>query len=259
MNIRLFLKRNSTNILTCIGCMGMVATTISGIKATSKAIKLIEKAEERKGETLTPWEKIKVIHREYIPTVTLGFATGMCMIGTQLLNQRQQASLISAYGLLDQTYKDYRRKCKEFYGEEADKRIIEAIAVENSESVFINASCLCTNVDLSLDENKGELVLWYDKYSSRFFKATLEKVLLAEYHVNRNYIIRGESTLNELYDFLGLERIDFGDYIGWMPYDEGDFWIEFNHVLSKLDDGTKFYIIDILFEPRLRYWEEPDY
>lgn len=100
MNIRLFLKRNSTNILTCIGCMGMVATTISAIKATSKAIKLIEKAEERKGETLTPWEKIKVIHREYIPTITLGFATGMCMIGTQLLNQRQQASLMSAYGLL---------------------------------------------------------------------------------------------------------------------------------------------------------------
>ncbi len=74
MNIRLFLKRNSTNILTCIGCMGMIATTISAIKATSKAIKLIEKAEERKGETLTPWEKTKVIHQVYIPTVTLGFA-----------------------------------------------------------------------------------------------------------------------------------------------------------------------------------------
>ena len=58
---------------------------------------------------------------------------------------------------------------------------------------------------------------------------------------------------------VDVSKIDFGDYIGWMPYDEGDFWIEFNHVLSKLDDGTKFYIIDILFEPRLRYWEEPDY
>lgn len=58
MNIRLFLKRNSTNILTCIGCMGMVATTISAIKATSKTIKLIEKAEERKGETLTPLEML---------------------------------------------------------------------------------------------------------------------------------------------------------------------------------------------------------
>ena len=40
--------------------------------------------------------------------------------------------------------------------------------------------------------------------------ASLEQVLMAEYHLNRNYILRGEAVINELYEFLGLEPTDWG-------------------------------------------------
>jgi hypothetical protein len=33
---------------------------------------------------------------------------------------------------------------------------------------------------------------------------------MAEYHLNRNYILRGEAVINELYEFLGLEPTDWG-------------------------------------------------
>lgn len=36
---------------------------------------------------------------------------------------------------------------------------------------------------------------------------------------------------------------------------EGMFWIEFNHILAKLDDGSVFYIIEMPFEPVLNYDE----
>ena len=42
----------------------------------------------------------------------------------------------SAYALLDQSFKDYRRKLKELYGDEADKKVIEALAVEKSQTVY---------------------------------------------------------------------------------------------------------------------------
>lgn len=109
--------------------------------------------------------------------------------------------------------------------------------------------------DLALEENSSKPVLWYDEYSKRFFTASLEQVLMAEYHLNRNYILRGEAVINELYEFLGLEPTDWGAEAGWAPMDEGMFWIEFNHIPAKLDDGSVFYIIEMPFEPTLNYDE----
>lgn len=82
---------------------------------------------------------------------------------------------------------------------------------------------------------------------------SLEQVLAAEYHVNRNYILGGANVLNDLYSLLGLEETDFGEEMGWAPTDEGEFWIEFNHRKAKLDDGTVFYILEMPFEPRVNY------
>lgn len=101
-----------------------------------------------------------------------------------MLNRKTQSSMASAYALLDQSFKDYRRKLKELYGDEADKKVIEALAVEKSQTVYINASYLDGPCDLALEENSSKPVLWYDEYSKRFFTASLEQVLMAEYHLN---------------------------------------------------------------------------
>lgn len=178
----------------------------------------------------------------------------MCILGSNVLNQRTQASLSSAYAIVDQSYRDYRNKVKELYGEETDNRIIEAIAVDKAKHIYINASYLDGPCDSSLEEeSSGKPVLWYEEYSKRFFRASLEQVLAAEYHVNRNYILGGLNVLNDLYSLLGLEETDFGEEMGWAPTDEGEFWIEFNHRKAKLDDGTVFYILEMPFEPRVNY------
>lgn len=168
-------------------------------------------------------------------------------------NYIAERPMASAYALLDQSYKDYRRKLKELYGEEADQRIIEAIAVEKAEKVHIQASYLCSDCDISSDKSVGRPVLFYEEYSKRFFRATVEQVQNAEYHLNRNYALGGSVILNELYSFLGLSSTDFGEVLGWAPTDEGEYWIEFNHRRAKLKDGTEFYIIEMPFEPRVNY------
>ena len=45
-----FLRKNGSTILTCVGGVGVVATTVMAVKATPKAIQLIKAAEEEKGE-----------------------------------------------------------------------------------------------------------------------------------------------------------------------------------------------------------------
>ena len=49
MNYQLFLRRNSSTILTCAGGVGVVATAVLTAKATPKAMRLLEEARNEKG------------------------------------------------------------------------------------------------------------------------------------------------------------------------------------------------------------------
>lgn len=250
MNARLFIKKNAGTILSVMGSIGVVATAITAARAAPKAIKLLDDAREEKGSKLSKMEIAQIGFKTYLPVGLVSAATITCIMSANVLSRNKQANITSAYALLDQSYKDYRRKVIEMYGEETDHKIIEAIAVDRAKEVRISASYMCDNMDLSLDDSSGKPVLWYEEYSKRFFEATLEQILSAEYHLNRNYILRGCATINEMYDFFGLDPVEWGDDLGWEPMDEGEFWIEFNHFKAKLDDGTEFYILDLPFAPR---------
>ena len=51
MDLRLFIKKNAPTILSCLGVVGVAATTIMAVKATPKALSLIENDEEEEVET----------------------------------------------------------------------------------------------------------------------------------------------------------------------------------------------------------------
>ncbi len=250
MNARLFIKKNAGTILSVMGSIGVVATAITAARAAPKAIKLLDDAREEKGSKLSKMEIAQIGFKTYLPVGLVSAATITCIMSANVLSRNKQANITSAYALLDQSYKGYRRKVIEMYGEETDHKIIEAIAVDRAKEVHISASYMFDNVDLSLDDRSGKPALWYEEYSKRFFEATIEQILSAEYHLNRNYILRGCATINEMYDFFGLDPVEWGDDLGWEPMDESEFWIEFNHFKAKLDDGTEFYILDLPFAPR---------
>lgn len=251
-----FVKRNSATILTCAGGAGVVATSVMAVKATPKAMKLLEEAKKEKGEELTKMETVKVVGPTYIPTIITGAATLACIFGANILNKRQQAALMSAYALLDTKYKEYKDKVKELYGEETHNEIINAIAVEKADKVNVHAECLCANCDLSLEENDGEPKLFYDEHSNRYFETTIEQVIQAEYHANRNFTLRGYVYLNEFYEFLGLELTEYGDVMGWAINDDEIYWIDFNHRKVVMDDGLEVYIIEAIYPPSYEPWNE---
>lgn len=171
------------------------------------------------------------------------------------MSKRHQAALVSAYAILDSSYKDYRRKLKELYGEEAHEKIVEAIAIEKAEDMYVRNAYMCGTCDLASDDSCKDLVTFYDEHSGRFFESTIEQVIQAEYHLNRNYILRGYSFLNEFYEFLGIEETEYGSVLGWTPTDDGEYWIEFNHVKSIGKDGMEFYRIEMPFEPTYDFLE----
>jgi hypothetical protein len=147
--------------------------------------------------------------------------------------------------MLSESYQQYRRAANTVYGEDADSKIIAEVAKKK----YISADgCYIHDPDSASEE-----LLFYDSFSQRYFTSTMSSVLNAQYHVNRNFALRGWSDLNELYDFLGLEEHSGGDVIGWSADEmiEGGLtpWIDFENRLVEMDDGLECYIISTLFEP----------
>ena len=79
----------------------------------------------------------------------------------------------------------------------------------------------------------------------------------AEYHLNRNFTMRGYATLNEFYEFLGLEETLFGSMMGW-AVDDDIYWIDFNHRKTELEGGLECYIVEAPFSPSAD-WREYSY
>ena len=250
----MFCKKNAGTILTYMGGAGAVVTTVMAVKATPKAMRILENAKEAKGDDLTKVEIVKATAPTYIPTVVVGVASLACIFGANVLNKRQQAALMSAYALVDKSYKEYKDKLKELYGEETHQDIVNAIAVEKAGDVYVHSECLCTSCDLATEENDGEPKLFYDEHSGRYFEATIERVMQAEYHLNRNFTLRGYAYLNEFYEFLGIETNDYGAVLGWAVNDDQIYWVDFNHRKVKMEGGLEAYIIETPYEPTYEPW-----
>lgn len=246
-------KTNVPYILGGFGCIGVMATTIMAIQSTPKALELLEDAEKEKGEDLSKWETVKTAGPVYLPAVITGIATISCIAGAVILSERQQASLISAYGLLNESYMKYQRKVIENFGEETHTDILKAIA-EETKPVNITADNYFGISNQGMAEDFSEPKLFYEEFSGRYFEAPLEQVLLAEYHVNRNMALGALILLNDFYEFLGLERTDYGGEVGWYINDDY-FWIDFNHRKVVMDDGLECYIIESVFPPDME-WKE---
>lgn len=232
---RMFLKQKSPTILTCVGAAGVVATAVSAAKSTPKALALIAKAEEEKQAKLTKWEKVKASISAYVPAIVLGASTITCIFGANALNKRNQALITSAYALLDSSYKEYRNKVKDIYGEESHKNIINAICEDRYEE---------KEQDIDLAQNE---VLFFDFFSLQFFKSTFERLQIAEHYINESLRVRGYATLAEFYEELGAPSTDMDCALGWsrnLGYDK----VEIIAEPCKGRDGDGDYIVMTMTE-----------
>lgn len=251
MNVQTFIKRNASTILSVLGVAGLVVTTVTAVKATPKAMEFVKKAEEEKGEKLSKWEKVNAAGVAYIPTALVGTATVACILGANLVSRCQQATLMSAYALLDRSYKAYKNKTNELYGDDAGKQIREGIAKDKY-----------TGDESSGDDGKE---LFYDFYSGRYFESTKEHVMRAQYEVNRSLFVNYAVGLNKYYDLLGLEEKPEYEMLGWSCGQMEEMyrhpWIEFEHEAiildgdSEYDEGLKCTIINMPLSPFIDYLE----
>lgn len=236
------LKRASPTILSCIAAIGTVATAVLAVKATPKAIEYIQMNtgynHDGVMEVPSKEEIVKATWKNYIPAAAVGLGTIVCILSANGLNRKQQATITSAYVLLENAYKEYKNKLKDICGEETDTEVRKAVAKDNYTG--------------DPDVTDGKL-LFYDEYSNQYFERTMEEVIDAEYHLNREFILEGDVKLNKFYELLGLPETELGAVVGWDSESAAAFfgyqWIDFEHDLVVMDDGLECYIVHMPFAP----------
>ena len=242
-----FVKRNSSTILTCIGAAGVIATAVTAGFGAIKASKLIAETREEKGEELTKLEIVCAVAPAYIPPVIIGVSTIACIFGANALNKRQQASLISAYALLKESYSEYRKTVTDIYGSDADDKVKSVIYEKKYESSDFKPN----------DENK---LVFYEEYYGDFFEASEADIYYAIYHFNRNFQLRGYATVAEWHRFMDLPVQDSEEAIGWCDedfYEDGlTPWIDFFFDKKTLDDGMTYYVIYPQFAPSAEFMKD---
>lgn len=228
--------------LTILGCAGVIATAVTAVKATPKALKIIEKEFEEVPPTKK--EVVEATWKCYIPSAIIGIATIGCIIGSTGISYKSQASLISAYTLLERSYKEYKDKVKELFGEDGEREVKASIVRDH----FMEGDHIPTPM--------GEKLIFYIDHYEDFFERTMLEVKDAEYELNRKFTREGLVTLNDFFRLLDLPETEIGELIGWNidgAYEEsGYFWIEFEHTLITMDE-VECYAIDTPYRPDFLY------
>ena len=225
------------NMTAIIGLGFTVATTIHD---TIKANKLIDK-------DMNKQEIVKKTWKCYIPTSIAVSTTILCIIYSDHISQKEKMSLLTSMMSIQNHYIALRKNVDEFCDDET-KDLMRKNIIKNK---------VTKDVYLERTEDK----LFFEEYSGQFFSASIDKVLKAEYNFNKQLSITGLASLNDLYNYLGINETNDGQYLGWASeMDPGYFgtkttapWVDFIHDKMVDDDGIEYYFIGFVNQPEVNY------
>lgn len=278
-------KKHSPEILIAGGVVGVVASTVMACKATTKlngiledckedtkrirkakedgyvrvettdesgalvAVKDVEYSEQdgNKDLYITYAQTTMKVAKLYAPAVIVGALSLTCIITSNNILRKRNAALVAAYTTLDKSFKNYRKRVAERFGDEVENEIrhdIKAREVtvtekdENGEEKEITKIVESMNPELN-----DEYTRFFDCGQMGWDKdpqATLCYLLKQQAYANDQLKLRGHLTLNDVYEMLDIPRIKEGYLLGWV-YDEenpiGDNYVDFG-----LHNGTSFNV-----------------
>lgn len=252
---KLKLGSKSTWLLCGLSAFGVIATAVASAKATPRAIDKI-RSDSRKNhdgdpDAYTKKEALVSGWRFYICPTVLGTVTIACIFGTNALNRKQQAALLSSYAALNGSFVAYKNKVKDIYGQEGHNKVVDEIMkdAEKADPPYIYTPGFRGPETLDFGSELDETPhLFYLTNVDRYFESTISNVIKAEYHLNHNYIMGGMVTINDFLEFLGLVVEPDGDNNGW-DFESGLVWLDFNHHITHLTDGLEVYVIECVWSP----------
>ena len=237
--------KHTPEILMGFGIAGMLTTTVLAVKATPKALKLIEeKKEELQTDKLTVGETIKTTWKCYAAPLAIATVSTTCLIGSCKVNNKRNAVLATAYKLAETAHKEYRDKVIETIGEKKEQAIEAKVAQEKIKKDPVGSKEVIIT-------DRGNM-LCYDSISGRYFKTDIDKVKRGVNEINRRMTYNMYVSLNEFYSEIGLKSTEIGDDLGW-NLDQGLIKINYSSALTEHDEPC--LVLNYNVAPKYNYYK----
>lgn len=236
-NVSIFARKHSPEILTGLGVVGMIATTITAVTATPKALELINENKDENGY-ISKKDTIKVAWKQYIPSSIIGIASIACIVGSNKVSLHRSALLAAACSISEKKLKEYKSKVVDVLGEKKEKEDVYESIIQDRIDDSPTPTC---------EPKKSDDILFYDVWSGRYFYSDRNKVDRAVNELNSIFLQADQVCLNDFYDSINLDRNQFGYICGWNRQTTKLIEIRYSSHIAK--DGNPCLAVDFFQDP----------
>ena len=243
-DVKMAVTKHSPEILTGLGIAGMIVTTVMAVKATPKALELIEDKKEEldihPDDKLRPADMVKATWKCYVPAAVTGVTSVACLIGASSVNLRRNAALATAYNLSATALSEYKEKVLETVGEKKEQAIRNKVAEEQINKEPVNQSAIIVS-------GNGN-TRCFDTITKQRFTSDIEAIKRVVNELNRR-MVNGEDyiSLNDFYSEIGLDSVSIGEELGW-NVTRGLIEVSFSAQLDT--DGVPCIVLDYCVAPK---------
>lgn len=277
------LKKHSPEILVVAGVVGTVASAVLACKATTKVGKVMENTKDDVDEIHDAVEKgvtkageaysvddskkdLAIVYVQtgvklaklYAPSVALGTLSITSIVASHNILKKRNVALAAAYATVDKTFKDYRSRVVERFGDEVDKELRYNIKAKKFEEVVEDPE---TGKTKKVKSTVGIVEPEVNDYA-RFFDNTclnyednmdynLMYLRAQQQYANDRLRADGYLFLSDIYEVLGIKRTKMSQTVGWIYKPEnpdGDNYVDFGILETNRETEDGGYEPVILME-----------
>ena len=283
------LKKHSPEILVVAGVVGTVVSAVIACKATTKVSAILEETKDTldtihdgaetgiiNGNEYTPEDAKKDTAMVYVqtgvkfaklyaPAVILGTLSITSILASNNILRKRNVALGAAYAAIDKSFKEYRGRVIERFGEQVDQELKYNIKAKKFEEIEVDPETgkekKVKKTVMVADPNlQSEYAVYFDSksrnyetnqdYNRMFLKAQ-------QAFANDKLQTRGHLFLNEVLDDLDLPRTPAGQIVGWTT-DGPDGYVNFRilEVERETEDGRHEPALLLDFNVEGNIWEK---
>lgn len=283
------LKKHSPEILVVAGVAGTVVSAVVACKATTKIGAILEKTKDTldiihngvetgavKGQAYTPEDGKKdtamvyvqtgmKLVKLYAPAIILGTLSITSILASNNILRKRNVALGAAYVAIDKSFKEYRSRVVERFGEEVDHELKYNLKAKKFEEIEVDPETgkekKVKKTVMVADPNlKSDYACYFDS-QSRNYEPNLDYNCMflkaQQAFANDKLQTRGHLFLNEVLDDLDLPRTPAGQIVGWTS-DGPDGYVDFRivEVEREIENGRHEPVLLLDFNVEGNIWDK---
>ena len=283
------LKKHSPEILVVAGITGTVVSAVLACKATTKVAEILDETkgtldtihegmetgaingqeyttEDGKKDTVVVYAQTGMkLAKLYGPAIILGTLSITSILASNNILRKRNVALGVAYAAIDKSFKEYRGRVIERFGEQVDTELKYGIKAKKFEEIEadpetgkekkVKKTVMVADPNLQSDyavyfDSKSRNYETNPDYNRMFLKAQ-------QAFANDKLQTRGHLFLNEVLDDLDLPRTPAGQIVGWTK-DGPDGYVNFRivEVERETEDGRHEPALLLDFNVEGNIWEK---